>query len=356
MAGDVRFWPWWWRRFKSNFVVAGGFCLAFAPFSMKYGIPVWLSLVSFTLPMALYLSTMQWVLRRRDDPPPFWLAVLSFACGYFVVFAGFLVTGIFLSAWGVGMLNSHRLVSPFHPELLASVGQIVLSPTMLWWVAMGFVGMVLTHFFFQISRKLGPGVLWQWISGKYHVPKPEERIVMFLDMRDSTTLAERLGDVKFSGLVKHFISDVSRAVQESKGEVSHFIGDEVVASWRPERGLKQGRCLVAVSKSRQLILDRAGFYQERYGLVPQFKAGMHIGTVVATEVGEAKSEIVLHGDAMNTAARIQGECNRLGEELLVSEALLARLQGATGWTHVDVGALELKGKEQPVPVVALRPA
>ena len=353
MAGDVQFWPWWKKRFKENFVVAGGFCLVFS-FLMSYGVPVWLSVICFTFPMATYLSTMQWFLRRRDDPPPFWLAVLSFACGYFLVFACALLTGIYLSAWGVGMLTNHAWISPLHPDLMAAMGKIVWSPVIRWTITFGFVGMVLTHSFFQINRKLGPGVLWQWISGKYHVPKPEERIVMFLDMRDSTTLAERLGDVKFSGLVKHFISDVSRAVQESKGEVSHFIGDEVVASWRPDRGLKNARCLVAVSKSRQLIRERAAFYQERYGLVPEFKAGMHIGTVVATEVGEAKSEIVLHGDAMNTAARIQGECNRLGEELLVSAALLERLQGMDGWTTVDVGSLELKGKEQPVPVVALR--
>lgn len=354
MAEGVAFGPWWRQRFRENVVVAGGFCLVFS-LVLQYGVPVWLSVVCFTIPMAAYLSTAQWFLRRRDDPPPFWVAVLSFATAYFLVFAAALLTGISLSAWGVAMLTSKGWVSPFHPDLINALGRIFGSPVIRLTIGGGFVAMVLTHFFFQINRKLGPGVLWQWISGKYHQPRPEERIVLFLDMRDSTTLAEQLGDIKFSGLVKAFISDVSRAVQHCRGEVSHFIGDEVVATWRPERGLTKGRCLQVVRRAQDMITARSSYYQERFGLVPEFKAGMHIGTVVATEVGEAKSEIVLHGDAMNTAARIQGECNRLGVQFLVSAALAARVANMDGWLTHDVGALELKGKEQPVPVVALSP-
>jgi len=353
MAASGRFWPVWWRAFRVNATIAGSFCLFFS-LVFNYGVPAWLSVICFTTPMSAYLSTLQWFMRRRDDPPPFWVAVLGYATGYFCVFAGALLTGIYLSAWCQGMLTSRRFISPLHPELLAAMQRILGAEVIHWTILFGFVGMVLTHFFIQISRKLGPGVLWQWVSGKYHRPKPEERIVLFLDMRDSTTLAEQLGDVKFSGLVKAFISDVSRAVQECKGEVSHFIGDEVVATWRPERGLAKGRCLEVVRRAQTLIADRSGYYKERFGVVPEFKAGMHIGTVVATEVGEAKSEIVLHGDAMNTAARIQGECNRLGVQFLVSTALADRVS-TDGWRKEDVGALELKGKEQPVPVVALRP-
>jgi adenylate cyclase len=35
------------------------------------------------------------------------------------------------------------------------------------------------------------------------------------------------------------------------------------------------------------------------------KAGAHVGRVVATEVGTIKSEIVFHGDVVNTTARVQ---------------------------------------------------
>ncbi|MBS1708474.1 MAG: adenylate/guanylate cyclase domain-containing protein [Armatimonadetes bacterium] len=353
MEAGPSFWPWWRQKFRDNATIAGGFCLVFS-FAFSYGVPVWLSVVSFTVPMAAYLSTVQWFLRRREVTPPFWAVVLSFGVGYFAVFAGALVTGIYISAWGTAMLSSRSWISPIHPELMQAMGRIVASPIIKWTVVSGFIGMLLTHFFFQINRKLGPGVLWQWISGKYHQPKPEERVVLFLDMRDSTTLAEQLGDLKFSGLVKAFISDVSRAVQECKGEVSHFIGDEVVATWKPGRGLDKGRCLQVVQVSKQNIAARSGYYMREFGLVPDFKAGMHIGQVVATEVGEAKSEIVLHGDAMNTAARIQGECNRLGEEFLVSKTLVERLESLQGWSCVEVGALELKGKEHAVPVAALR--
>ncbi len=355
MSGGVVFWPWWRKRFKDNAVVAFGFCLVFCLIG-RYNVPLWITLPAFTIPMAAYLSTMQWFLRRRDDPPPFLASILYFAVGYFSVFAFALLTGIYLSAWIGGMIDNHKWISPVNAGLISAMKGIVGSDVIHWTMGLGFLGMILTHFFFQINRKLGPGVLWQWISGKYHRPKAEERIVMFLDMRDSTTLAERLGDVRFSGLVKAFISDVSRAVQECKGEVSHFIGDEVVATWRPDRGFRDARCLRVVKRSNELIDRRRAYYERTFGLVPEFKAGMHIGPVVATEVGEAKSEIVLHGDAMNTAARIQGECNRYGEEFLVSQALLDRLGRPEGWRSTPIGDLELKGKQKPVPVVALREA
>ena len=52
-------------------------------------------------------------------------------------------------------------------------------------------------FFLQINHLLGEGILWKFIRGKYHKPREEERIFMFLDMKSSTTIAEQLGHVRF---------------------------------------------------------------------------------------------------------------------------------------------------------------
>lgn len=77
--------------------------------------------------------------------------------------------------------------------------------------------------------------------------------------------------------------------------------------------------------------------EEYYGLVPEFKAGAHSGEVIAAEIGDLKKGIVFSGDVLNTAARIQGECNRLGRRLLVSRELMEQLPrcrtrcGRTPW-------------------------
>src|SRR3546814_12401672 len=50
---------------------------------------------------------------------------------------------------------------------------------------------------------------------------------------------------------------------------------------------------------------KAPLYQQEFGLVPGFRAGLHGGSIVAGECGDDKREIVYFGDTINTAARIQ---------------------------------------------------
>ena len=48
-----------------------------------------------------------------------------------------------------------------------------------------------------VNDLLGPGVLFAFVAGRYHHPRREERILLFVDMRASTAIAERLGEERF---------------------------------------------------------------------------------------------------------------------------------------------------------------
>ena len=93
-------------------------------------------------------------------------------------------------------------------------------------------------------------------------------------------------------------------------------------------------------------------YRRNYGLVPEFKAGLHVGDVTAVEIGEIKREIAYHGDTVNTAARIQGVCNEFGRELLVSDDLMNLFNGSRPMDlrTEPVGSVLLKGKQQHVTI------
>ena len=56
------------------------------------------------------------------------------------------------------------------------------------------------------------------------------------------------------------------------------------------------------------LKQKSKLYQDRFGLVPSFKAGIHIGKVTTGEIGKIKRDIIFTGDVLNTAARIQGLC------------------------------------------------
>jgi adenylate cyclase len=120
------------------------------------------------------------------------------------------------------------------------------------------------------------------------------------------------------------------------------------------RGLAKANCVQFFYEFVKALARREPYYLKRYGLVPGFRAGAHFGLVVVTEVGEIKSEIVFHGDVLNTTARIQGLCSSTGEDLLLSEGLAARLTFPPALEAAALGEHELKGKARAVAIVAVR--
>jgi len=80
-----------------------------------------------------------------------------------------------------------------------------------------------------------------------------------------------------------------------------------VVTWTVERGLHQGNCHRCVFLVTERIHEQKERYLERYGIVPEFKAGLHGGAVVTAEIGDIKKDIVHSGDTVNTAARVEAQ-------------------------------------------------
>lgn len=259
----------------------------------------------------------------------------------------FVLATLFLTFAGVVWMYSGRIRS------FSQYMEILFSPIVLWNILAVFISICLVSGVIQISRKLGPGVLRNWMLGRYHEPTEERRVFMFLDMKDSTTIAEQLGAVEFSRLVRDFFADLTEALIESKAEVSHYIGDEAVISWSVKNGLQHARVLKLYFMFKKKLEFKADKYIVQYGIAPTFRAGAHIGSVVACEVGEIKSEIVYHGDVVNTAARLQGLCGELGESFVISGELAEQLLRPEGFRFRSLGPRTLKGKAAPLEVIAV---
>jgi adenylate cyclase len=193
----------------------------------------------------------------------------------------------------------------------------------------------LINFVRQLNRMLGPGTLVNLLLGRYHRPVAEDRIFMFLDLNNSTAIAEALGPLRFNDFKNDFFYDVAEPVLETRGQIYQYVGDEVVVTWTTERGLR----------------DR---YLARYGVVPEFKAGLHGGPVVTAEIGDIKKDIVHRGDTVNTAARVEAQCRPLERRVLVSEALLSRCQVPEELEIEDMGERELRGKIEALRLYSVR--
>ncbi len=74
-------------------------------------------------------------------------------------------------------------------------------------------------------------------------------------------------------------------------------------------------------------------------------------------MGDAKREIVLLGDTMNTASRIEEACRTTGHDYIASGALLPALSPPPAGVHVTpLGPTPLRGKAETVELFALAPA
>lgn len=251
-----------------------------------------------------------------------------------------------LANLGLGLALSSVLV----PLLLGQTSgvKILMLSLMQANLVVVAIYMLLVTFLLQLSKL---AAAWIQTSDLLHILSPqakgveEDRIFMFLDMKASTTHAETLGPIKYSALIQDCFADMTKAAKQTAAEIYQYIGDEAVFTWKTS----PINFLYAIQHFfyfRDHLAQRAGYYRKHYGMVPKFKAGIHHGKVVRTPVGVTHKTLAFHGDAINTASRIQGKCNVLGRDLLVSGDVMEQVALPCG--YVDMGEHLLRGKDRKV--------
>jgi len=228
-------------------------------------------------------------------------------------------------------------------------GRLLLSMT---YYAMA---VVVALFVVQVSEKFGPGVLLNFLFGKYHRPKEASRIFMFMDLKSSTAYAERLGHIQYSQLIQDCFYDLTDVVAKYGAQIYQYVGDEVVLTWDLKTGLRRAGCLRLFFDYDAEIRHKGDYYEKNFGLVPEFKASLHLGDVTVAEVGELKKELAYHGDVINTASRIQDKCNDYGARMLISEQMKAALGRTDEFAMELVGNVLLKGKARSVKIYKVEP-
>ena len=174
------------------------------------------------------------------------------------------------------------------------------------------------------------------------------RVFMFLDIKSSTEIAEKLGHNKYFELIHDFFSDVSDPIVACQGEIYQYVGDEVVITWPLEKGIENAQCLQCFFHICDVIEMGAQRYMEKYGVVPDFKAGMHYGKVTTGSIGTIKKETVFSGEVLSTASRIEGLCNRYRVNLLLSKDLLNLLPIEDSLVPREIDSIVLRGKQESI--------
>ncbi|WP_299183935.1 adenylate/guanylate cyclase domain-containing protein [uncultured Aquimarina sp.] len=262
---------------------------------------------------------------------------------------------------------------------LTFIGIIIVSSLVLsWWVknknipyvvefgwwykdnsfipALIYIGMsiIIYSLITIVFEKFGKGVFFKMLIGSYKKPKETKRVFMFLDLKSSTTIAERLGHHQYSQFIQDFFYDLNEIVASYEAEIYQYIGDEAVLNWSYKKGVYKNNCLNLFYAFKKKIQSKSKFYLEKYEVIPEFKVGIHGGTLMVAEVGVVKKELAYHGDVINTTARVQAKCSEYCVSILITKNLLNDLDIEDYFEDALVAKTILKGKEKPVELYTLR--
>lgn len=212
---------------------------------------------------------------------------------------------------------------------------------------------VFANLVFEMGSLLGFGTLKNLLTGRYVQPRREQRAFVLIDMKDSTGLAERLGPIRFHELLNAFFRDVADAALECSAEIHKYVGDEAILTWSQDDAIASGDCVACPFVARDRIAANSDRYRTRFGAVPQFRAALHWGEIVAGEIGDVRREIAYVGDTLNVTARLLDAAKSLGREVLVSTELLDRASLPPDLRAEPLSTITLRGRSAPLAIAAL---
>lgn len=248
----------------------------------------------------------------------------------------------------LGHLGAYYLVWPDDRPFLG-------DPTLLHSLLFSSALVIVVSIVIELRRLIGPGVFGAVVAGRYRYPRAERRVFLLLDIVGSTGLAERLGPERFLTFLDRWIHQLTEPLLASGGRIYRYIGDEMILTWEwtPDAA---SRALGFAADAATAIAHDAEIWRRDFGAVPEMRAALHAGPVMAGEIGDLKREITFIGDTLNTAARIAGEARKHGGLVLASAEALDGARLPPGLVRRDLGPTALRGRTEPVRLAVIVPA
>jgi adenylate cyclase len=280
------------------------------------------------------LSAIEIFLLREGTPMrrllslPFVLVVALKTVAYGLICAA-VITGMprLLSA-----LPGAGRVAPAEPRTEAMLVVLSLATTLIFVV------------FLQAASLVGRRTFRNLMLGRYRRPRPERRFFLFVDVVGSTAIAERLGPLQAHRFLAAVYSAAAEPVAACAGEIYQYVGDEMVVTWTQAEGLPDARPLHCFFEIEAALARQAARFRAQFAVEPGLRGALHLGEVIAGEVGEVRRAIVYHGDVMNTTARLEQATRDAGVRFIASAAALDALGRPGDLAYRDLGELALRGR------------
>ena len=198
----------------------------------------------------------------------------------------------------------------------------------------------------EIAPLLDSDQIETWRKGRR-----QQVAILFVDIRDSTALAELMDPTRLSVLLASFRRRILHAAAATGGVVDKFMGDGALVLFGvPEPRADDPARALACARELLRLLDK---WNSKRGLDRPIRVGIgiHTGQVYCGLVGdETRLEFTVLGDAVNAAARIEEETKRFGQPLLASEPLVSAAHELDRWQVVTVQPL--RGRAEALTILS----
>lgn len=303
-------------------------------------------IVSVPIGIAIsFFETQSQEFRRRHRRTSFW---------FYLVYRTFRVVVWFMVLFFFIMVIVNWLkINTYETIFPHSLHDFFATRKVFEFLGIALIISLFSNFLDELHRKLGRDAIFNLILGKYHQVKQEDRLFLFIDLNNSTDIAEEMGEMEYSHFLQDYFYDISEPIARYFGRVYQYVGDEAVVTWPVKKGFRFAVCVRCFFAIQKQIRRYKSHYEKRYGRVPEFKAALHGGTVVVSEVGKYKSEIAYHGDVLNTTARMLSRCHEFASEFIVSDYVMENVEMPKYLKADPLGGFKLKGKQQEVELHAI---
>jgi adenylate cyclase len=218
-------------------------------------------------------------------------------------------------------------------------------------IALSVIGIVVM----RVAHFIGVETLFHLTIGTYHRPVVENKVLMFLDINNSTAIGERLGAKEMKSFLGKFLFDISAPITNNGGDIYLYKGDGLIAQWRWQEAVSDGKILHAIDAVFAVVQHERDEYLKQFGVLPVFRVGVHGGEIVVSEQGDTKRAIGIYGNTINIAARMEEAAKVHGVACVISGDVATALP-STPARLVPIGSEKVRGIASEIPIYEYRVA
>ncbi len=255
-------------------------------------------------------------------------------------------TAVVVILFVVAVNLTHLLLYRLYPPHVTYIRLLLAIPNVIIYSVVGIVVMRAAHF-------IGIDTLFHLMIGTYHRPVVEQKVLVFVDINNSTGLAERLGALKIKSLVGKFLFDISKPITDYGGDIYVYKGDGLIALWDWREAVRGDRILRAIDAMFAAADRERERYLAQFGVAPTFRIGVHGGDVVVSEQGDTKRSIGIYGSTINIASRIEEAAKAHGVACAISGSLARELADCAMQLH-PIGYERIAGIASEIPIFEYR--